>query len=52
MCTNRMEINKIFIIRYHFGKCEKDTCVNSSGLNAMFDIPYDFPLNVSFQIVR
>ena len=37
-----MEINENFSFRYDFGKREKDTYVNSSGMNAMFDIPYDF----------
>ena len=27
-------------IKLDFGKREMDTCVNSSGVNAMFDIPY------------
>ena len=34
-----MEINEIFSFRYDFGKQEKDTCVNSSGMNAMVGIP-------------
>ena len=37
-----MEINEIFNFRYDFGKREKETCVNNSGMNAMFDIPYNF----------
>ena len=43
-----MEINKIFSFRYDFGKREKGTCINSSGMNAMFDIPYNFRLSVKF----
>ena len=35
-----MKKKKIFSFRYDFGKREKDTCVNSSGMNAIFDIPY------------
>ena len=27
-------------LAFDFGKPEKDTCVNSSGVNAMFDISY------------
>ena len=45
-----MEINEIFSFLYDFGKLEKETCVNSSGMNAMFDIPYHFRLNVKFTI--
>ena len=37
-----MEIDEIFSFRYDFGKCEKETCVNSSRMNAMSDIPYNF----------
>ena len=37
-----MGINKIFSFRYDFDKREKETCVNSSGINAMFDISYNF----------
>ena len=43
-----MEINKIFSFRYDFGKSEKETCVNSRGMNTMFDIPYNFRLSVKF----
>ena len=43
-----MEINEIFTLRYDFGKGEKETCVNSSGMNAMFDIPHNFRLSVKF----
>ena len=43
-----MEISKIFSFRYDFGKREKGTCINSSGMNAMFDIPYNFRLSVKF----
>ena len=43
-----MEINKIFSFRYDFDKHEKGTCVNSSGTNAVFDIPYNFLLSVKF----
>ena len=46
--TYSMEINEIFSFRYDFGKCKRDTCVNSSGMNAMFDIPYNFRLSVKF----
>ena len=35
-----MEINENFGFRYGFGK--HDTCVNSSGINAMSIIPYNF----------
>ena len=35
-------------IRYDFDKPEKDTCVNSSGMNAIFDISYNFRLTVKF----
>ena len=30
-----MKINEILSISYGFDKCEKDTCVNSSGMNAI-----------------
>ena len=43
-----MEINEISSFRYDFGKPEKDTCVNSSGMNAMFEISYNFQLSVKF----
>ena len=43
-----MEINEVFSFRYYFGKHEKDACVNISGMNAMFDIPYNFRLSVKF----
>ena len=43
-----MEINEIFSFRYDFCKREKDPCVNSSGMNPMFDIPYNFRLSVKF----
>ena len=43
-----MKINEIFSFRYDFGKREKETCVNSRGMNAMFDIPYNFRLSVKF----
>ena len=45
-----MKINEILSISYGFDKCEKDTCVNSSGMNAMFDIPYNLQLNVKISI--
>ena len=35
-----MKITEIFSFRYDFCKHEKDTCVKSSGMNAMFDISY------------
>ena len=43
-----MEINEIFNFPYDFGKCEEETCVNSSRMNAMFDIPHNFRLSVKF----
>ena len=43
-----MEINEIFTFLYDFGKREKETCGNSSGMNAMFDIPHNFRLSVKF----
>ena len=43
-----MEINKIFSVRYDFGKREKVTFVSSSGMNVMFGIPYNFRLSVKF----
>ena len=45
---NSLEINKILSIRYHFDRGKKDTCVNSSGMKVMFDIPCDFKLSVKF----
>ena len=45
-----MEINEIFSFRYDFGKPEKEICVNSSGINATFDIPYNFRLIAKFLI--
>ena len=47
-----MEINEIFIFRHDFGKREKKTCVSSSGMNAMFDIPrcLTFRLSIKIQI--
>ena len=45
-----MEINEVFSFRYDFGKREKETCVNISGMNAMFEIPYNFRLTVEFSI--
>ena len=41
-----MDINEIFSFRYDFSKCEKDTSVNRSGMNAMFDISCDFWLTL------
>ena len=41
-----MKINEIRCIRYDFDKDEKDNYVNSSGMDAMFEIPYKFRLNV------
>ena len=43
-----MEINEIFTFPYDFGKGQKKICVNGSGMNAMFDIPYNFRLIVKF----
>ena len=43
-----METNEIFIFCYDFGKHKKDTCINSSGMNAMFDIPSNFQLSMKF----
>ena len=37
-----MEINKIFSISYDFNSREVDICINSSGMNTVFDIPYNF----------
>ena len=37
-CINSIEINEIFSFRYDFCKLEEDTCVNSSGMNVMFEI--------------
>ena len=34
----------------NFCKREKETCVNISGMNAMFDIPHNFRLSVKFSI--
>ena len=34
--------------RYDFGKHEKDTSIDSSGMNTMFDIHYNFRLGVKF----
>ena len=41
-CISSMEINGILSIRYDFGRHEKDSCVNSSGLKAMFYISFNF----------
>ena len=43
-----MEINEVLSIRCNFHKCEKGTCVNISGMNAMFDITYKSRLIVKF----
>ena len=40
--------NEILNFPYDFGKHEKETCVNSSGMNVMFDISHNFRLSVSF----
>ena len=37
-----METKDIISFPYDFGKPEKDACVNSRAMNAMFDIPYNF----------
>lgn len=41
-------MKELFNIRSDFGKREKDTCVNSTGMNAMFGIPHKFRLRVIF----
>ena len=46
-----MGINEIFSFCYDFGKREKETCVNSSEMNAMFDIFYNFRLSVKFSFI-
>ena len=33
-----MQINQVFSFQYDFGKRERDACVNSRGMNAMFHI--------------
>ena len=43
-----MGINESFSFRYDCGKREKNICVNSSGMNAMFDISCNFRLSVKF----
>ena len=43
-----MEINDILSVRYNFKTREEDTCVNSSGMNGIFDIRCDFRLSVKF----
>ena len=43
-------MNKIFSCHYDFGKQEKDTCVNSSGMNAMFGIPYNSQLSIRCEV--
>ena len=43
-----METNENFSLHYDFGKHEKDTCVNSSGMNVIFNIPSNFRLSVKF----
>ena len=45
-----MEINKIFSWRYDFRKQEKDTCVNSSGMNALFGIPYNTQFSIRCEV--
>ena len=45
-----MEISEIFRFCFDFGKHEKDTCVNISGMNVMFDIPYNLQLGMKFSI--
>ena len=47
-CTNSMKINQILRIRYDCDKDEKNNCVNSSGMNATFDISHNFRINVKF----
>ena len=47
----RQCLYKQYSFCYYFRKREKKTCVNSSGMNAMFDIPYDFRLSVNFQLI-
>lgn len=36
------------VLRHVFGKAEKVTCVNSSGVNATFDISYNLWLSAAF----
>ena len=43
-----MKITEIFSFRYDFCKHEKDTCVKSSGMNAMFDISYKCEVSNSY----
>ena len=43
-------MNKIFSCRYDFGKQEKDTCVKSSWMNAMFGIPYNSQLSIRCEV--
>ena len=43
-----MKINDILSISHDYGKRQKDTSVKYSGINAMFDIPYNFRLRVKF----
>ena len=47
-----MEINEIFSFRHDFGKREKDTCVNSSGMNAMFGIPYNSQFSIRCEVTN
>ena len=37
-----MEINKILSISYDFNSREVGICINSGGMNTVFDIPYNF----------
>ena len=34
--------NQVLSIRYDFDQHERDTCLNCSGMNAVFDILYNF----------
>ena len=43
-----MEIKEILAFVMILASVKKDTCVNSSVMNTIFDIPYDFRLTVKF----
>ena len=50
-CLYKQYRNKLdFSFRYDFGKREKETCVKSREMNAMFGIPYNFQLSEKFSI--
>ena len=46
-----MEMNDILSIRYDFDARKEYSCVNSSGMNTILDIPYNFRLCVKFSTV-